>query len=810
MKKSYLVPSLIVFLLFITLNLEAQNDNKKEIRKIEPKAKEYFRIEEYHRARPLYLKLDSLSPNNGEYNFRIGVCYLNDYDKSRALPFFERAVRFGYEEEHLDMYLGRSYHLSHYFDTAITYYEKYKTHLQSKGDEEGMLSKIDKYIEECKNGSVFVKKPVDVRIENLGVKMNTIYPDYVPVISADEEILIFTSRQPNSTGGEVEFETGHYYEDIYISEKEDGEWTNPTKMGFGINTEKHDASIGLSPDGQKLFVYRSNEAAQFSGDIYVSNLKGNVWSTPEKMPTPINSEGWEPSASITPDEKTIFFTSDREGGQGGTDIWYARQLPSGDWARPQNLGEGVNTEFDEDGPFIHPDGKTLYFSSRGHNTMGGYDIFKTEYDEENDSWSKPENLGYPVNTADDDIYFVLSADGTRAYFSSHREDTYGEKDLYVAHLPVKSIVIIQFKGHVYRKDTEEPVAATITITDNETQSIVGVTNSNSFNGRFTTILPPRKNYNINVDLPDYLFYSENINIPDQIEYFEVSKEIYLEPIKQEGSVTTMRNIFFLPGESQLRVESEIELNNLYRKLMEDEEVEVEIAAHTDNQNESVVNKLLSQARAQTVMDYLVDKGVENERLFPVGYGDAFPIASNLTEEGRAKNRRLEIITIHGLSEGLLDNPDEHGYYYRKGITPFQEEEAEVIATTKKNMEFFKEKYKIGDRLDIGGNVQFEFDSDRIRRAYYPILDSAIALLKKYPKVRFELAGHTCNVGPEYYNQLLSERRANSVVNYMSGRGIDPSRLDRKGYGETRPIKSNATREGRIANRRVEFVVKKID
>jgi outer membrane protein OmpA-like peptidoglycan-associated protein len=644
----------------------------------------------------------------------------------------------------------------------------------------------------------------------MGAKMNTIYPDYVPVISADEEILIFTSRQPNSTGGEIEFETGHYYEDIYMAYKEDGKWTKPVKMGFGINTEKHDASIGLSPDGQKLFVYRSNEAAQFSGDIYVSNLKGNEWSTPSKMPAPINSEGWEPSASITPDEKTIYFTSDREGGQGGTDIWMARQLPSGDWARPQNLGDVINTEYDEDGPFIHPDGKTLYFSSRGHNTMGGYDIFKSEYDAETETWSKPENLGYPVNTGDEDIYFVLSADGTRAYFSSHREDTYGEKDLYIAHLPVKSIVIIQFKGHVYRKDTEEPVAATITVTDNETKNIISVTNSNSFNGRFTTILPPRKNYNINVDLPEYLFYSENISVPEQVEYYEVSKEIYLEPIKAEGSVTTMRNIFFLPGESQLRVESEIELNNLYRKLMEDEEVEVEIAAHTDDQNESVVNKLLSQARAQAVMDYLVDKGIDNNRLFPVGYGDAFPIASNRTEEGRAKNRRLEIITIHGLSEGLLSNPDEHGYYYRKGITPFQEEEAEVIADTKANMEDFKKKYKVGDRLDIGGNVQFEFDSDRIRRAYYPVLDSAISLLKKYPKVAFELAGHTCNIGPEYYNQLLSERRANSVVNYMSGRGIDPSRLDRKGYGETRPIKSNATREGRIANRRVEFVVTKIE
>lgn len=799
---------LFLLLVLIISNFEAFSQDKKDIRQTKNKAEEFYRIEEFHEALPLYLKLDSMSPNNGEYNFRIGVCYLNSYDKTRALPFFERAVKMGYEEEHLNMYLGRSYHYSLYFDKAINYYQKYKVHLESEDPSiaEEELPKLNKFIEECENGRALIKNPMNVKIENLGAKMNTIYPDYVPVISADEEILIFTSRRPNTTGGLKEFETGHYYEDIYISQKENGDWTNPVKMGFGINSDKHDANIGLSPDGQKLFIYRSNASTTFSGDIYVSNLKGNEWSTPTRMPEPINTDGWEPSASITADENTIYFTSDRDGGYGGTDIYLSKKLPSGEWAKPQNLGPNINTEYNEDGPFIHPDGKTLYFSSRGHNTMGGYDIFKSTYDANSNTWSSPMNLGYPINTADEDIYYVLSADGTRAYFSSHREDTYGEKDIYVAHLPVKTVAIIQFKGHVFRKDNNRPVAATITITDNETQSIVGITNSNSFNGRFTTILPPKKNYNIVVDLPGYLFYSENINVPEQKEYVEVAKEIYLEPLKEEGSMTTMRNIFFLPGESQLRVESEIELNNLYRKLNEDGDIEVEIAAHTDNSNESVVNKLLSQARAQAVMDYLVDKGIDQNRLFPVGYGDAFPIASNQTEEGRDKNRRLEIITIHGLSEGLMSDPDEHGYYYRKGISPFQEEEAEIIPG---DVSVFKEQYKVGDRLKIG-NVVFEFDSDKVRRSYYTVLDSAISIIKNYPSVKLEVAGHTCNIGPEYYNQLLSERRVNAVVNYMGGRGIDPSRLERKGYGEKRPLYDNSTQNGRSKNRRVEFIIRSME
>lgn len=803
---------LLLTLFVFTLPYLSEAQSKREINKLKNDAEEFYRIEEYHRALKKYLSLDSISPNNGEYNFRIGVCYLNSYDKTRALPFFERAVRFGYEEEHLDKYLGRSYHLSHYFEKAIGYYKAYKEHLEKEGDEDNDIEKLTKYISECENGIELLKIQQDIDIENLGDKMNTIYPDYVPVISADEEILIFTARRPNSTGGEIEFETGHYYEDIYISQKSDGDWTNPEKMGFGINTDQHDACIGLSPDGQKLFIYRSNQGSELAGDIYVSDLKGNEWSEPKKMPSPINSDNWEPSASITPDEKTIYFTSNRPGGFGGTDIYMAKQLPSGDWARPVNLGENVNTEYNEDGPFIHPDGKTLYFSSRGHNTMGGYDIFRTVYDEETNTWSSPENLGMPINTADEDIYYVLSADGTRAYFSSHRTDTYGEKDIYVAHLPVQTVAIIQFKGHVYRKDSNKPVAATITITDNETQSIVGVTNSNSFNGRFTTILPPKRNYNIVVDLPGYLFYSENINVPDQVDYYEVAKEIYLEPLSEEGGMTTMRNIFFLPGESQLRVESEIELNNLYRKLNEDSEIQVEIAAHTDNQNESVVNKLLSQARAQAVMDYLVEKGIEDERLFPVGYGDAFPIASNETEEGRSQNRRLEIITIHGLTEGLLSNPDEHGFYYRKGLSPFSEDEEDIIASGKAGgmtWDEFKQKYPKGSKLEVG-NVNFEFDSEKVRRSYYSVIDTVMGMMKAFPKLKLEVAGHTCSIGAAPYNQTLSERRVNSVVSYMSGRGVDPERLDRKGYGESRPMQTNKTKEGRSANRRVEFIVKSVD
>ncbi len=797
---------LILGVVSVQFSFGQTKEQKKEIKKIEPDAKEMYRVGEYNLAFPLYKKLDSLAPKNPEYNFRLGVCYLNSHEKLKALPYFERAKRFGYEDEKLGYYLGRSYHYSHYFDSAIQYYTAYKTHLEEKSGKDDEIAELNKFIEECTYGKALVKTPVDATIENLGPKVNSRHPEYGPVISADEEILIFTSKRPNSTGGELDHETSSFYEDMYISRKADKQWGEVEQLPSTVNSASHDASIGLSPDGQKLFVYRNNDhASERSGDIYVTNIKGNEWSVPERMPNPINTKGWEPSASITPDEKVIYFSSTREGGFGGTDIYAVRLLPSGEWAEPVNLGEKINTEHDEDGPFIHPDGKTLYFSSEGHRTIGGFDIFKTVYDEKENTWSTPENVGYPINTADNDVYYVLSADGLRAYFSSVREDSYGDADIYVAHLPEQSVPIIQFKGHVYRKDNERPVAATITVTDNETKQLVAITNSNSFNGRFTTILPPLANYNITVDLPHYLFYSENINVPDQVEYYEVSKEIYLEPLSTEGSISAMRNIFFLPGESEIRVESETELNNIYKKLSDDPDLEIEIAAHTDNMGDPMVNKLLSQARAQAIKDYLIAKGVDPNRVFAVGYGGEFPVADNESEEGRNKNRRVEVITIHGLAEGFLNDPETQGYYYRGGLSPFDESEAETGTAGALAAAGLPPNFKAGTKLD-GVTVQFEFDDDKIQRDFYQSIDQVTDYMKKYPGVRFEVAGHTCNMGPSDYNQQLSERRVNSVVSYLSRQGVDVQKLIRRGYGEDSPLYPNDTRENRAKNRRVEFIM----
>ncbi|MGB4230367.1 MAG: tetratricopeptide repeat protein, partial [Bacteroidales bacterium] len=345
----------------------------------------------YNEALDYYLKANLFNPDNAELNYKIGICYLYTADKDKAVEHLEKSYQLKSDvTEDITYYLGMAYHQNFNFDQAINYYRKYLDVLNPRNRDK-YLNEINKKIEECKNGKEIVKDTVKVIIDNLGETVNSIYPDYAPVISADESMLIFTSRRPTNIGGLRDPMTGKFFEDIYIAYLE--EWGNwlLTQPGAPLNDKYHDATIGLSPDGQTLYLYKGDNG----GDIYVSYLKGRNWTIPEALPSPINTKYHESSASLGPDGRTLYFVSDRPGGIGGRDIWFSRKDNSGYWSSPINLFD-INTPYDEEGVFIHPDGRTLYFSSKGHNSMGGYDIFRSVY--QDGKWSKPVNLGYPINT----------------------------------------------------------------------------------------------------------------------------------------------------------------------------------------------------------------------------------------------------------------------------------------------------------------------------------------------------------------------------------------------------------------------------
>jgi outer membrane protein OmpA-like peptidoglycan-associated protein len=607
----------------------------------------------YNKALDEYLAANKFNPNNAELNARIADCYLNSSDKSKAVEYFEKSYSLSTEMDGFYVYMMASaYHFEKKFDKAIKYYRLSKTK-KHKVVVRGRLSDdADKKIKECTYAKKLIQSPINVKIEHLSDAINTEHQEYVPVITADESEIFFTSRRPNSTGGNIDGAIGDYFEDIYYSEKVDGEWSTAVNMGAPVNSEFHDATVGLSLDGQQLFLYRDNKKGV--GNIYVSKRKGNSWSNPEELPEPINSKNQETSACYSPDGNTIYFVSDRPNGQGGKDIYKSTKSKDGVWSNAENLGPIVNTIEEEDAVFLHPDGKTLYFSSTGHSTMGGYDVFKTVYSK--GRWSKPENIGYPVNTADDDVCFVLTASGDYGYYTSIKASGQGKRDIYKVSFidQINKPKLTLLKGLITDKKTGKPLEATIEIYDNDEDVLVGSFESNSATGKYMISLPAGRNYGISVKKKGYLFYSENFNIPKDAAFQVVKKDIKLDKL-EVGKKVVLNNIFYEYNKASLGTSSYNELNKVIELLNNNPKMKIELSAHTDTRGSDAYNNKLSQERAQSCVDYLVGKGVSKTRLVAKGYGEKQLIVtdteiekltSEVTKEAEhQKNRRTEFKII---------------------------------------------------------------------------------------------------------------------------------------------------------------------
>ena len=626
----------------------------------------------YKKALEYYLSVFDYNPNNAKLNYLIGVCYLNTISKNKSYNYFLRAYKANKNiAKDLYYWLGVPSQLNYKFDEAIGFFESYKKKI-SPSELKNQLSTINKRIQECNSGKKLTKHPVRVFIDNMGENINTEYPEYSPVISADEEVLYFTSRRDDTYGAKKDPMDFEFYEDIYVSLKAQGEWLKAYPLSKPINTKGHDATVGLAPDGQSLFIFRNNHG----GNIYESVLDGDDWTSPAPLPKVINSKkGFESSACLASDGATVYFVRANYNNNTGElldkSIYVSTKNPITKlWSQGVKLPAEINTEYDEDGVFIHPDGRTLFFSSKGHNSMGGYDIFKSVKNEDG-KWSKAENLGYPINTPDDDIFFVLSASGRNGYFSSYRPSGKGDLDIYkitflspenliqstednlIASIakPVSAISIAKsaeikkirltiVKGLITEALTGEAIDADIEVIDNEKNQIVTTAHSNKSSGKYLVALPSGKNYGLVVKAEGYLFHSENFNIPKTTEYQVIEKDINMLSMSI-GSKVVLKNIFFETGSSKLKSESKPELDRVIKLLEVYPNLKIEISGHTDNIGTNTVNKELSRQRAKAVVDYLSNNGIELNRLTFVGYGSSKPIASNKTKEGRRKNRRVE-------------------------------------------------------------------------------------------------------------------------------------------------------------------------
>jgi len=656
---------IVAILMWLVPKIYAQDQQNLVKRKIDPNSAEGISLKETREgdktfdlkglalgmALEHYLNAYNYNSHDPLLNYKIGYCYLNTINKVRSIPYLEKAYKIKPNiNRDIHYLLGLAYQLNYEWDKAIIEFGKYQLTL-SPELKEAMSDDVAKHIKECGTGKLLMQHPVSVTIENLGAIVNSQFSEFAPFLTADESKLYFTARKDNTTGGGIDENDYEYFEDIYVSEKENGKWGVPKDLGPPVNTDTHDGAAGLSADGQILFVYRGDV---HGGDLFESKLKGYEWTEPVSLGKNINTKHHESSACLSSDQQTLYFVSDRPDlSYGGSDIFLSHLDKHGKWGPPENLGPVINTKYDEDGIFLAADDKTLFFSSRGHETMGGYDIFWSKYNDSTRTWSNPVNLGYPINTPDDDIFFVISANGKHGYYASVKNNGYGEKDIYMISFLGKEKAITDsvnctininpvmlFKGRVLDAKTLLPLQASIEIIDNSNALTISTLQSNSKTGKFLLILPCEKNYGIYVSASGYLFHSENFNIPVMKEYQEIDKDILLDKI-EVGKKIVLKNIFYDFDKATLRLESTYELKRLAALMNEYPKIKIEIASHTDSIGTNEYNLVLSNARAKSVVDWLTADGIDVSRLVYKGYGETEPAASNGTSEGRQLNRRTE-------------------------------------------------------------------------------------------------------------------------------------------------------------------------
>jgi hypothetical protein len=496
----------------------------------------------------------------------------------------------------------------------------------------------EKNARNCEFSLDAIKNPVPFNPVNMGSAINTTDDEYWPSITADGQTLMFT-RQPVSHGGSSAKEIPQ--EDFFVSYFIDDAWQKAINAGTPLNTRQNEGAQTLSSNGRYMyFTACDRPGGMGSCDIYFSSFNEGKWSEPYDLRAPVNSSHWESQPSISADGKTLFFSSNRPGGMGGKDLWYSIMNDKNQWITPVNMGDRINTDGDEMSPFIHFDGKTLYFASDGRVGLGGFDIYMTRMNSDS-TWSEPQNLGYPINTYNDETGLVIESGGQKAYFSSIRDKING-KDIFYFDLyeSVRPAPVSYLKGKVYDKETGRLLKADYELINLSTNKIT-IKSSTDGNGNFLVCLPSGNNYGLNVSKTGYLFYSENFMFEGEHTAVEpYIKKIRLSPIKV-GASMLLTNVFYEIDSWELKKESVSELNTLADLLLENKGLLMEIGGYTDSTGSAEYNIALSEKRAMSVVGYLVNRGISPERLKSKGYGNTSPIGDNVTEEGRRLNRRTE-------------------------------------------------------------------------------------------------------------------------------------------------------------------------
>ena len=466
--------------------------------------------------------------------------------------------------------------------------------------------------------------------QNVGAGVNSIESEYFPTLSIDGKQLVFTRRLNDLN------------EDFFISEINGKDWLSARPIEGKINTNTSEAAQSISSDGEwMVFTAKDRKDSYGNYDLYFSTHNAFGWTEPVNLGGKVNSDQWDSQPCLSPDKRELYFASRRLGGMGGVDIYVCHLQSNGKWSEPENLGNTINTSGDDQCPFLHADNQTLYFVSNGHQGFGGNDIFVSRRGP-NGEWEKPVNLGYPINTIDDEGTLFVAADGKTAYYASDRTDSKGGLDIYSFELreKMRPFRTLWVKGKVFDKKTGAPLPSTVELTDLASKQLISKVSTDA-DGNYFITLPVGKDYAFSVGRKDYLFFSDNFLMADRSTDSTYTKDIALTPIEVNAKMV-LKNIFFETNKFTLKKESQVELDELASLMNENPTLRIEIGGHTDNVGKPADNLALSNNRAKAVIEYLLSKNISAQRLQAKGFGETQPIADNKTEDGKAKNRRTEM------------------------------------------------------------------------------------------------------------------------------------------------------------------------
>ncbi len=644
MKKNFLILYLLLTgaALFSQGLVKLSTTNRKA-KKYYQKAEYYLQKRDTDGALKSLQEALSLDSNFLEAHLLIGEVYENTHRDTLALFHYEKMMAIDSSFYPFNYYYAGNLAFSMAkYRKALKYFNIY---LKTKGKRLKNQQDAIKKIADCEFAIQALAHPVNFVPVNMGPNINSVYDEYFPTITEDDSVFLFTRTIPDRMAFKGK------QEDFFVSYRQDSTWSMSRNIGAPINTTFNEGAPALSQDGHLLFFtacetprgYGENRKGMGRCDIFVSVKNGKEWGMPVNLGAPVNSKAWESQPSFSSDGKSLYFVSNRNGGY---DIFVSHRQEDGQWSEPQALDENINTSGRESSVFIHPDNQTLYFASDGWPGMGGMDLFMSRRDSLG-NWQPPVNLGYPINTHNDENSILIGPRGRFAYFASDRKEGMGGLDIYQFKLPdkLRPERVNYLKGWVYDKNTKQPLSARIELIDKHSGKTIAASFTDPQTGTFLTNVLLNHDYILHVWAKGYLFYSDHFKTnAEGVGERPLRRDIPMTPLKI-GEKVVLKNIFFDTDKSTLKETSRIELDKLVYLLQQNPGIHIQIGGYTDNTGSPEYNIRLSEKRAQAVYQYLLQHGIDASQLSYKGYGLSHPVASNDTEEGRRQNRRTEIMIV---------------------------------------------------------------------------------------------------------------------------------------------------------------------